>query len=171
MRIRSARAALFLLTILFVVVPLSRAEAPAGEYIKHLDALTKLSVAVADSMPADQYDYRPHPESMTFAQLMSHIAVTNFQFCAGLADAATPGLPTSTDKAGVVKLLKDSFDYCATVIPKLTDAALTAKHNSPDGRLTGREVLLAMFVHTAHHRGQAEIYLRNKGIRPPSYMI
>jgi len=155
----------------FVLVPLARAEAPAGEYVTHLDALTKLSVAVAESMPADQYDYRPHPESMTFGKLMSHIAVTNYQFCAGLADAATPGLPAPADKSGVVKLLKDSFAYCETVIPKLTEASLTAKHNSPDGRLTGWEVLLAMFVHTAHHRGQAEIYLRNKGIRPPSYMI
>jgi uncharacterized damage-inducible protein DinB len=37
--------------------------------------------------------------------------------------------------------------------------------------LSGREVLLAMYVHVAHHRGQAEIYLRDKGIKPPSYMI
>ena len=42
-------------------------------------------------------------------------------------------------------------------------------HNSPDGRLSGREVLLAMYIHVAHHRGQAETYLRNLGIRPPSY--
>src|SRR5262245_55482102 len=171
MRIRPAHIKLFFLPIVFALVPLSPAEAPAGEYVTHIDALTKLSVAVAESMPADQYDYRPHPESMTFGQLMSQIAVTNFQLCAGLADTATPGIASPTDKAGVVKLLKDSFDYCATVIPKLTEASLTAKHSSPDGRLAGREVLLAMFVHTAHHRGQAEIYLRNKGIRPPSYMI
>lgn len=171
MRLQPARAALFLITMTFAFASLLRAEAPAGEYVTHLDALTKLSIAVAESMPADQYDYRPHPESMTFGQLMSHIAVTNYQFCAGLTDKATPGLPTPNDKPGIVKLLQDSFSYCSTVIPKLTEASLTAKHNSPDGRLTGWEVLLAMFVHTAHHRGQAEIYLRNKGLRPPSYMI
>lgn len=56
-------------------------------------------------------------------------------------------------------------------VPASTESSLTATHSSPDGRLTGWEVLLAMFVHTAHHRGQAEIYLRNNGIRPPSYMI
>jgi hypothetical protein len=27
------------------------------------------------------------------------------------------------------------------------------------------------YVHIAHHRGQAEIYLRDKGIRPPPYGI
>jgi len=171
MRFQVTRITLFLLAAIFLQTSSLRADAPAGEYVTHLDALTRLSVAVAESMPADQYAYKPHPESMTFGLLMTHIAVTNYQFCAGLADAATPGLPSPTDKAGIVKLLQDSFAYCSTIIPKLTEASLTAKHNSPDGRLTGWEVLLAMFVHTAHHRGQAEIYLRNKGIRPPSYMI
>lgn len=51
------------------------------------------------------------------------------------------------------------------------EAQLEAVHNSPDGRLPGREILLAMYVHVAHHRGQAEIYLRDKGIKPPSYRI
>jgi len=37
--------------------------------------------------------------------------------------------------------------------------------------LAGREVLLAMYTHVAHHRGQAEIYLRDKGIRPPPYLF
>jgi len=26
-----------------------------------------------------------------------------------------------------------------------------------------------MYVHVAHHRGQAEVYLRDKGIKPPSF--
>jgi hypothetical protein len=97
----------------------------AGEYAKHFTALSQLSVAVAQAMPPDQYGFRPHPESMDFGQLMSHIATTQ----------------------------------------------LDAAHDSPDGHLPGREVLLAMYVHVAHHRGQAEIYLRDKGIRPPSYRI
>jgi uncharacterized damage-inducible protein DinB len=171
MKIRMLHVVMFLCVAVLLLAPLSRAEAPAGEYVKHLDALTKLSIQVADAMPADQYGYKPHPDSMTFGELMSHIAATNFQFCAGLADTATPPLPSPSDKPGVVKFLTDSFAYCSKVIPALKEAALTAKHDSPDGRLTGWEVLLAMFVHTAHHRGQAEIYLRNKGIRPPSYMI
>jgi uncharacterized damage-inducible protein DinB len=143
----------------------------AAEYAKHFGALTKLSVAVAQAMPPDQYTFRPHPESMDFGQLMSHIATTNYQFCAGLKDSAPPALPSPTDKDAVVKFLSDSFDYCSAVIPNLTAAQLDKAHNSPDGNLPGREILLAMYIHVAHHRGQAEIYLRDKGIRPPSYMI
>lgn len=161
-----------LLILLAVLSPCASFAAPAAaEYSQHFSALAKLSVAVADAMPADQYAFRPHPESMTFGELMVHIASTNYAFCAGLKDSDPPATPspTATDKDAVVKLLSGSFDYCSTVIPTLTDAQLAAPHNSPDGRLLGREVLLAMYVHVAHHRGQAEIYLRDKGIKPPSY--
>jgi uncharacterized damage-inducible protein DinB len=143
----------------------------AGEYAKHFEALRRLSIEVAEAMPAKEYGFRPHPESMDFGALMSHIATTNYQFCAGLQDSGPPALPSPTEKEAVVKFLADSFEYCGAVIPKLTEEQLTKAHDSPDGHLPGREILLAMYVHVAHHRGQAEIYLRDKGIRPPSYRI
>ena len=51
------------------------------------------------------------------------------------------------------------------------ETQLRAVHSSPNDRVPGREVLLAMYVHVAHHRGQADIYLPDKDIRPPSYRI
>ena len=30
-------------------------------------------------------------------------------------------------------------------------------------------MIMNMFVHTAHHRAQCEVYLRAKGIKPPDY--
>jgi hypothetical protein len=158
-------AAVVALAVVFSLFTAHGAPVPAsaaGEYVNHFGALTKLSIAVAQAMPADQYVFRPHPESMNFGQLISHIATTNFQFCAGLKDADPPALSSLTDKDAVVKFLSDSFDYCSAVIPNLTEAQLNT---------TRREILLAMYVHVAHHRGQAEIYLRDKGIAPPSYMI
>ena len=165
-------AVLLLCPLAFVTADTAAVPASAsGEYAKHFGALSKLSIAVAQAMPPEQYGFRPHPESMNFGELMSHIATTNYQFCAGLKDAEPPTLPSPTNKDAVVKFLSDSFDYCAAVIPNLTDEQFNQPHDSPDGRLPGREVLLAMYIHVAHHRGQAEIYLRDKGIRPPSYVI
>ena len=88
----------------------------AGEYAKYFAALSSLSVAVVNAMPPDQYGFRPHPDSMDFGQLMSHIATTNYQFCAGLEDSQPPALPSPTGKAAVVKFLSDSFEYCTGVI-------------------------------------------------------
>jgi uncharacterized damage-inducible protein DinB len=157
----------------FVLCGATAVASPAGEYGQHLEALSQLSIAVAQTMPAVQYSFRPHPESMTFGELMMHIASTNYAFCAGLKDSNPPADPdlSATDKDAVVKFLSESFNYCSAIIPKLTEAQLSQAHNSPDGQLGGREILLAMFIHVAHHRGQAEIYLRDKGIRPPSYRI
>jgi uncharacterized damage-inducible protein DinB len=170
MRIRMLVVA-FVLVLLFASLSHAAPTDPSGEYSRHFAALEKLSVAVAQAMPADQYGFRPHPESMDFGELMSHIATTNYQFCAGLEDAETPALPKASGKEAVVKFLSDSFAYCAGVIPKLSEGQLTKVHDSPDGHLPGREILLAMYVHVAHHRGQAEIYLRDKGIKPPPYVI
>jgi uncharacterized damage-inducible protein DinB len=141
------------------------------EYARHFAALGKLSVDVGNTMPTEQYGFKPHPESMSFGELMSHIAKTNYQFCAGLKDTETPSLPSPTDKEGVIKFLSDSFAYCSGVIANLTDEQLNKAHDSPDGHLPGRDVLLVMYIHVAHHRGQAEIYLRDKGIKPPQYRV
>jgi uncharacterized damage-inducible protein DinB len=162
-----------LLVLMLSVSASFAAATPAAEYAQHFEALSKLSIAVAQAMPSDEYSFRPHPESMTFGELMLHIASTNYSFCAGLKDSEPPSAasPAAIDKDAVVKLLSGSFDYCSAVIPNLTEAQLGQSHNSPDGRLPGREILLAMYVHVAHHRGQAEIYLRDKGIKPPPYRI
>jgi uncharacterized damage-inducible protein DinB len=143
----------------------------AREYEKHFAPLGQLSVLVAEAMPQEKYGFKPHPESMSFGELMVHIATTNYQFCAGLKDADAPTLPKPADKSGITKFLGDSFQYCSGVIGGLTETQLAAAHNSPDGHLPGREVLLAMYIHVAHHRGQAEIYLRDNGIKPPGYRI
>jgi hypothetical protein len=37
--------------------------------------------------------------------------------------------------------------------------------------LTGLDVLLNAMVHTAHTRGYSDMYLRNKGIKPPTYQV
>jgi uncharacterized damage-inducible protein DinB len=172
MKSRLAITIVLLLTLALSTSPVP-AQAATTEYSQHFAALRKLSVAVAEAMPPEQYTFRPDPGSMTFGALMSHIASTNYAFCAGLRDSNAPQTPSpdDKDKAAVVKFLSGSFEYCSTVIPNLTEDELNKIHGSPDGHLPGREVLLAMFVHVAHHRGQAEIYLRDKGIKPPSYII
>ena len=149
----------------------ARAAPAAGEYAKHFDALGKLSVAVAGAMPAAQWNFKPHPDSMTYGELMQHIAVTNYQFCAGLEDTQPPSLPKAIDRDATIKLLDASFAYCATAIAGASAAQMERVHDSPDGKLPGRELLLAMYIHVAHHRGQAEIYLRDNGIKPPGYRI
>jgi uncharacterized damage-inducible protein DinB len=75
-------------------------------------------------------------------------------------------------KAEIVKLLEQSFDYVLELLPRMT-AGQMDKMLEVDWRgrprATGRQMMLNMFTHVAHHRGQAEVYLRLKGIEPPVY--
>lgn len=96
-----------LLAMAVVARPAAPADAAAGEYSRHFKALTDLSVAVAEAMPVEKHDFKPHPESMTYGELMTHIATTNYAFCAGLQDTKMPELPSPHEKTGVVKLLSD----------------------------------------------------------------
>ena len=143
----------------------------AAEFAQHWAAARKLAVAVAEAMPPGQYAFRPDPGSMSFGEQIAHVAQTNYSFCAGLKDDQPPAMPAAASKESLVKFLGDSFDYCSAVITTLTDEQLDKPHSSPDGRLTGRDCLLALYGHMAHHRGQQEVYLRVKGIAPPSYIF
>src|SRR5215467_2137015 len=106
MSFRKITALMVLAYAVLVTASTVRSQATAAEeYAKHFAALSQLSVAVAQAMPPDLYGFRPHPESMDFRQLMSHIASTNYQFCAGLKDSNTPNLPSPTAKDGIVKFL------------------------------------------------------------------
>ena len=142
-----------------------------AEFAKRWTATRKLSVGVAEAMPPGEYPFKPDPPSMTFGEQMAHLAWANYAFCAALHDQKIPQIADPKEKPGFVRLVADSFDYCSTQIASVTDAQMNSTHSTPDGTLNGRALLLALYVHLAHHRGQAEIYLRIKGIKPPAYVF
>ena len=90
-------ATLLLAFLSFSLDAMGAAAGAASDYSQHLSALGKLSVAVAEAMPPGQYAFRPDPGSMTFGELMSHLAATNYPFCAGQNDVqALTRLPLPT---------------------------------------------------------------------------
>jgi uncharacterized damage-inducible protein DinB len=119
------------------------------------------------------------PEQITFAEQMTHMTMATFGYCAFIADAKSPyqepesmnkGREQGMNKEKIVKDLADSFDYCTRIFDGVADATLDDFHGEGKGRFNTREVMLGVMVHMAHHRGQAEVYLRLKGIKPPEYV-
>jgi uncharacterized damage-inducible protein DinB len=140
------------------------------EYLKRWNKSKEFTVAVAEKMPADGYSSMPNPEEMDFGKLITHIAQANSYFMSCITGKKmTPAKPASMDKAAIVKFLGDSFDWSAKQIGTLTDLDKMVKCENQD--MSVREALLAAFTHIAHHRGQAEVYLRFKNIKPPDYMF
>jgi len=164
----------YLVPLLFTFTAMSQDVAPpnyAAEFAKRWTATRKMAVGVAEAMPPNEYAFQPDPPSMNFGEQMVHIAAINYAFCAALKDVEPPALPHPAEKANIVQFIGDSFDYCTEQIAGVTNAQMNSTHSTPDGQLNGRELLLALYVHMAHHRGQAEIYLRIKGIKPPPYVF
>jgi uncharacterized damage-inducible protein DinB len=136
----------------------------------HWKTSKEFTLAVADQMPAESYNFKPNPEQMSFGEQMSHIAGANAYFFS-LMTTGKPRMdkPANMEKATVMKTLADSFDYCAKILPTLTPEQLHKIYDTPDGKLSGFEIVLFSLEHTTHHRGQTEVYLRVKGIKPADY--
>jgi uncharacterized damage-inducible protein DinB len=150
--------------------------------IKHWKTSGEFTLAVANAMPAESYNFRPTPEEMNFGQLMAHIAAVNLGACANASGMPRPTPPPKVaawskdtekvdlDKDTAVAFMKDSFAFCNQAAAAAETASRLDTVVGPPARsLTGFEWLWAYFTHTAHHRGQAEVYLRLKGIKPPTY--
>ena len=137
---------------------------------KHWHVSKDFTLAVAETMPADSYDFKPNPQEMTFGELMIHIAQSNSEAFARVAATKELEPPSGKDKQTAIKFLADSFDKCAKDFAATTPEQLNKMFDIPDGgQATGLEVLWWAFTDTAHHRGQAEVYLRVKKITPPHY--
>ena len=165
---------------LIAVLPMGVLYAQPGfdkEFKKDWETSKQFTLAVAEAMPAGKYGFKVSPEEMPFAALMLHIATAQAFRFAQIAGQPMPfeipkTIPKDSAKEFVMKLLAQSFDFCITQLDLLTPQKLARSYKvdwyeRPE--VTGREMVLAMFVHTAHHRGQAEVYLRANGIQPPPY--
>jgi uncharacterized damage-inducible protein DinB len=139
-------------------------------FARHWQTTKEFMRAVADAMPAEGYDFKPNPEEMSFGQLLNHIAAENSRSFALAAGTAPLAKPAATDKRTAIKFLTDSFDKCAKEFDAMMPEQLDKKVYKWEGReVMARESLWWAFTHTAHHRGQAEVYLRLKNIKPPGY--
>jgi uncharacterized damage-inducible protein DinB len=169
------------LTVLAVAIPVYGQTAQKDILLKHWKASGELTLAVANAMPADGYNFRPTPEEMSFGELMAHIAAADRGACANASGLTPPALPAKisawakdsikvdVDKETAVPFLKDTFEFCSKAITEMPASRESTVVGPPNRNLTGGEWLWSYFTHTAHHRGQAEVYLRLKGIKPPDY--
>jgi len=172
-----------LLTLLVLAVPSLAQNTVKEALAKHWKTSAEFTIAVGNAMPADSYNFRPNAAEMGFGQLMAHIAGINEYACAIASGLPRPELPAKivewskdTEKVEVSKetaipFLKESFEFCNKAVAAMTPERLDMVVGPKARNMTGFEWLFGYFTHTAHHRAQAEVYLRVKGIKPPDYQF
>jgi uncharacterized damage-inducible protein DinB len=137
------------------------------------------TIELLDALPEEKLSFRPTKESRSFAELIMHIAQSNYGFSAMIVSEPTPSVELfnakSKTKAQLRLVLSDSFDFLLKHIGKVKTEAWTetfpwGNRLESSTTRTKSEVLAILKEHAAHHRGQATVYLRLSGIEPPSFV-
>jgi hypothetical protein len=130
--------------------------------------------AEADKMPEADYGFKPGsmPEVRPFSALFGHVANAQFNACAVAKGVPNPNqgnnLEQKTAKADVVKALADSFAFCDDAFSSLTDDNLLQMVKQGQNEVTRAGVLMGVIVHGNEMYGTGAVYLRSKGIVPPT---
>jgi uncharacterized damage-inducible protein DinB len=122
----------------------------------------------AEKMPEADYTFKPAAESRTYGAVVTHIAAVQGAICASAKGEDKKFDDTKTGKADAVALMKQAFDYCDPIYDSLTDA-----NGVEMGKMFGRDmakfsILNFGVIHDNEMYGTMAVYLRAKGIVPPS---
>jgi hypothetical protein len=131
---------------------------------------------LAEKMPAENYTFRPTPDVETFGRRVAHIADANMSVCTGLnGERKSLGAASKTSKAELVAALKESFAVCDGVFDALTDVTAREMVSSrlggpfpPDPNRSRLATLYNLVRHSNEMYGYMAVYLRLKGIVPPT---
>jgi hypothetical protein len=140
----------------------------SGEIKQNYGRTKALIVRAAEKMPDDAYSFKATPDVRTFAQAVGHISEAQAMICGGIISQPAKVDTTKTSKADVIAELKKSFDVCDKAYDSVNDANISVVGGAGfmGGTLAGR--LYGNLIHDNEMYGTLVVYLRLKGIVPPS---
>ncbi len=148
------------------------ASGPATEVQRSYAGLKANILKAADKMPAESYSYKPTPEIRTFARVVNHVTEAQGHSCSaanGTAPSTLPIVPAETaEKATIVAALQASFNECDKAFASLTDANLNEMLTAGPARRSRIGLLWGTVSHDNEQYATLALYLRLKGLVPPS---
>ena len=136
---------------------------------------------VLDRVPDDQFEWRPHPTSMTLGRLAEHLAefplwatMTMTQSALDISTLRPADYKSPTTRAEVLAMFDANRKIGRAHLANKTDGEFDAPWTLKAG---GKELfpmpkasVMRTFVlnHMVHHRGQMTVYLRMLGVPMPS---
>ena len=123
----------------------------------------------AEKMPDEAYSFQATKEERTWAELMGHIADANTGICSAAAgEPKRGGAAKMTAKAELVKALQASFEVCDAAWSSTTEANASTMVKRGNRDMTRLGVLIYNTTHDNESYGTMAVYLRLKGVVPPS---
>jgi len=144
-----------------------------NQYIKDWQRAKAFTQEYMDAMPADKYSFKAVDSIRSFAQQLLHLAQGTV-FISAKALGKEPifksnleASPTAVNKDSVAYYVNASYDFVIDGLQKMDAAKLGAKVEMMKFSEPAWVFISKAFEHQTHHRGQATIYIRLLGIRPP----
>lgn len=126
-------------------------------------------VKMAEKMPDDAYAFKPVPEIRTFGALVAHVADSMMRTCSVVkGEAKQPTAGSKTAKADLVAALKEAAAECDGAYESMTDAGAVEMIKTPRGARSKLGALVGNTTHMNEEYGYMAVYLRLKGVVPPS---
>jgi hypothetical protein len=176
------KAAVCLMFACLFTTSIAEAQAPAAqgqkvqlsEGLRRSYATIKLNLTEAAEKFSDaDYSYRPSPEIRVYGGQLAHVANSQFNACAAARGVANPNQgqnleQTKTTRADIIKALADSFAFCDPAFESLTDQSALELVRQGNNEVARGGVLSNLIAHSNEEYGIITVYLRTKGMVPPS---
>ena len=146
---------------------------PSAAVLEQWNDIGRKLIAIAEDLPEDKYDYKPHPDSRTFVGNLLHASASMYFFTdTALGKKARYGDDPKRDdlktKAQVVAFVKQCVQDGADLIKAKGDAGFATPLNAGGPRLTGfGDLAYGLIEHSGEHYGQLVVYYRVNGLVPP----
>jgi hypothetical protein len=133
------------------------------------NSIQRSLLAAANDMPESDYSFKPVPAERDFGGWVAHLADAQTSICSGINGAPQNiHAAAMTSKADLVNALKMSFATCDAAYNGLT----AANANDPVPLFRGKQprlaALAANIAHDNEGYGSMAVYMRLKGLVPPS---
>ena len=129
----------------------------------------------AEKMPEADFTFKPGsmPEVRTYGQLFAHVAQAQFGGCAALTGKPNPMTGKQLEqelktKADIVKALGDSFALCDEAYSSMNDTNAMEFVKQGQNEVQRAAALMNNVVHDNEMFGTVAVYMRSKGLVPPS---
>jgi hypothetical protein len=145
---------------------------PAGEVQRSYSVVKGNILKSADKMPAADYSYKPVDDVRIFARVLNHVTEAQANSCGAAngtpADARVKAPADTADKATIVAALTASFAECDKAFAALTDANALEMVDLGRGKRSRIGLMWGTSQHDTEQYATLALYLRLKGIAPPS---
>src|ERR1700722_18637438 len=152
--------------------PASTANPLASEVQGNYARLKANIIKAAEKMPPEDYSFKPTPDIRTFARVVNHVTEAQHHTCGAEnhpGPSAASKMPAETaDKAAIVDALKASFAECDKAYAALTDANMTEMLQAGPAKRSRLGLLYGNIAHDNEQYATLSLYLRLKGLLPPS---